>query len=584
MCAQFRNGLYGLTHSPILSPDNFKRLTLLMVIDVSKQDWFITATVIDCRIEFTTHGNIPANITPAETRPSNSVVNTADFSRNLTVYSSSRIASFKVRECADYITSGGLPMCASKLLVHLTRLAVHACSQKCCLGLPVSACMHGPAPSEKSQDVKPCCSLEMLAVVSVGRVSRAKSSSSNYRNCFTFMMRKDDHYGGLWRTKPHSSVHLVPSSTGCGKTRTRLLCGLKYGGQLQFLRLFANCPADCFLIATVVRSFHDLTLFRGLLVCSGKNLCKGLPTNDAGHGSMVVEIEGRPSYSQFIFVVWEHSEKTKIMVRSRRKHAIGRREVWTEPRGPAKIQSGVWQRAAWPEVQVTMAQPEKADGLATACSYATAMPTARNIVYPYNKTNFMATSTAISFSRKHRLPVSEGKAIPFHSFPYITIFPSTYSFPYRRGLQPHLIPTARKQTRTLRTQTTVPHAVTRAEGLRGVEYESYHIQLTTEQDGSKNRVPSDTQSPSTSRGANLQNSDSRRAGNVAVGGDAKRHASAKLGVSPLSICRCDAPAGHMPTSSPGVVLPTPLTTATQLHPQAQRQWYFTATCIRRWDQ
>ncbi|KAJ8883683.1 hypothetical protein PR048_015537 [Dryococelus australis] len=38
-------------------------------------------------------------------------------------------------------------------------------------------------------------------------------------------------------------------------------------------------------------------------------------SEDANCDFMIVEVKGRPSYSQFIFVVWEHSEKTQDIFR-----------------------------------------------------------------------------------------------------------------------------------------------------------------------------------------------------------------------------------------------------------------------------
>ena len=61
MYAQFQRAYYGKEAAPTLGPVEFANIAPLIVFDVSKQDERIKTNIVDCRIEITTHENIPAD-------------------------------------------------------------------------------------------------------------------------------------------------------------------------------------------------------------------------------------------------------------------------------------------------------------------------------------------------------------------------------------------------------------------------------------------------------------------------------------------------------------------------------------------
>ncbi|KAJ8874123.1 hypothetical protein PR048_024964 [Dryococelus australis] len=75
------------------------------------------------------------------------------------------------------------------------------------------------------------------------------------------------------------SYRMSPLKESHWDTRPRLFAGLEYGGRLQCLCLFANCPAACFLIAAAVLRFRDLALVapgmaRSTRACPRRNSTK----------------------------------------------------------------------------------------------------------------------------------------------------------------------------------------------------------------------------------------------------------------------------------------------------------------------
>lgn len=63
MYARFQSSFYGRTNSPLLTPEKFKSLAPIVVIDCSKQNESIKNSTVDIRIEFELEENIPAQTT-----------------------------------------------------------------------------------------------------------------------------------------------------------------------------------------------------------------------------------------------------------------------------------------------------------------------------------------------------------------------------------------------------------------------------------------------------------------------------------------------------------------------------------------
>lgn len=63
MYAKFQSSFYGRTNAPLLSPEEFKALAPIVVIDCSKQNEAVKASTVDIKIDFETDKSIPSNTT-----------------------------------------------------------------------------------------------------------------------------------------------------------------------------------------------------------------------------------------------------------------------------------------------------------------------------------------------------------------------------------------------------------------------------------------------------------------------------------------------------------------------------------------
>lgn len=63
MYARFQSSYYGKTDSPLLSPEMFKTIAPIIVIDCSKQNESVKTSTVDIRIEFELEENIPEETT-----------------------------------------------------------------------------------------------------------------------------------------------------------------------------------------------------------------------------------------------------------------------------------------------------------------------------------------------------------------------------------------------------------------------------------------------------------------------------------------------------------------------------------------
>lgn len=63
MYSKFQSSYYGRMNSPLLTPENFKSLAPIAVIDCSKQNESIKTSTVDIRIEFELEANIPEQTT-----------------------------------------------------------------------------------------------------------------------------------------------------------------------------------------------------------------------------------------------------------------------------------------------------------------------------------------------------------------------------------------------------------------------------------------------------------------------------------------------------------------------------------------
>lgn len=63
MYSRFQSAYYGRTNSPLLSPEMFKSLAPIVIIDCSKQNESIKTSTVDIRVEFELEENIPEQTT-----------------------------------------------------------------------------------------------------------------------------------------------------------------------------------------------------------------------------------------------------------------------------------------------------------------------------------------------------------------------------------------------------------------------------------------------------------------------------------------------------------------------------------------
>lgn len=63
MYAQFQQSYYERENEPVLSPDKFKGIAPLVVIDCSHQNETLKSGAVDIRLEFETSENMPAETT-----------------------------------------------------------------------------------------------------------------------------------------------------------------------------------------------------------------------------------------------------------------------------------------------------------------------------------------------------------------------------------------------------------------------------------------------------------------------------------------------------------------------------------------
>ena len=63
MYSRFQQSYYNKTNNPLLTPDKFKDIAPIVVIDCSKQNESVKSSTVDIRVEFEFEKNVPDNTT-----------------------------------------------------------------------------------------------------------------------------------------------------------------------------------------------------------------------------------------------------------------------------------------------------------------------------------------------------------------------------------------------------------------------------------------------------------------------------------------------------------------------------------------